>query len=353
MSFNSKQGIGANSEVDVALLAACQDDAASTVVVDSSSNGDDGTLTNSGNTSAQSTTGPTSYLPKSLTIDDGDNDGYILFGTNPLNTIESSDEFVIEYWINFTTLSTGIRVNLTDGTSGSDLLRIRIEGATKVFNFRLDDGTTILDATGTTALATGTDYNVRFVYDGSKAELFLDGVSECSLTGTALNFTDLGDLIVGNKTTLGLPVEGSMSGLFISSSSADASDLDDGPELNYASGASIDKDGNYNVGTWAVPSPYSGSNGTPVYSVIAVESDGTSIDTATASSGTLDLSSLGSGETAYLMVRATNDGGFDVGDFATRTSSYGSAADGYFEISSVTAPGTPMYYYQQIQAVCS
>lgn len=109
----------------------------------------------------------------------------------------------------------------------------------------------------------------------------------------------------------------------------------DGPA--YTSGASLAPNGNFNVGTWDAK-----SNGPLTYEVVAATAAGDVVDSATGASGALDLSSV-PGQTVYLLVRASNSGGYDVGDYATRVSSYGSADDGYYEVASVTATDTRIH----------
>lgn len=101
----------------------------------------------------------------------------------------------------------------------------------------------------------------------------------------------------------------------------------------YTSGASLGSDGAYNVGTWD-----SHGNGTITYIVSAVNAAGDVLESAVTSTGTLDLSG-NSGNTCYLLVRASNNGGYGEGDYATRTSGFGSADDGYYEVASVVAAG--------------
>lgn len=116
-------------------------------------------------------------------------------------------------------------------------------------------------------------------------------------------------------------------------SSSEVNQLVDGIEPTYTSGASLDEDGNYSVGTWD-----NQGNGSLSYVVSVVNAAGSVIGSDTTSTGTIDISEE-AGNTVYLVVRASNNGGYGEGDYATRTSGFGSADDGYYEVASVVAGG--------------
>lgn len=98
----------------------------------------------------------------------------------------------------------------------------------------------------------------------------------------------------------------------------------------YSSGATLGSDGAYDVGTW--------TNTPTSYSVVAVNAAGDLLggSPVTGATGTIDISEE-AGSTVYLLVRASNAGGFGTGDFGSRTSGFGSSDDGYYEVASVTA----------------
>ena len=339
-------GIGAHSEdANMEGWWPLQDDAASTAVDDVSSNNRNGTLNGSGspNTSDNSVTGPNSWAAKALQFD-GSSDYVDL--ANVFSTIlEATDKCTFLARVNPDAL-TGIMTILGDIDSGSGGVFFRIRGdlANDPMQF------TIFGAFGSTSntsiLAATTWQTVAVTYDQTTVQFYDDasGAGSDSQTdvfsGSASYNTSLGAR--NNTGTRDHFFDGAISDVSIFSralASGEITQWDAGPELNYVSGVSFSDAGVYDIGTWALPSPFaSGTNGTATHEVIAVKADGTVLDSATTATGTLDLSA-NAGSLCYLLVRESNTGGYDIGDKATRTSSYGSANDGYYEIASVTAAG--------------
>jgi len=327
MSHNSQFVAGAS---DPKFWAPLQE-TTGTTVEDISSNGYDGTISGMG---ANPTTeaGPNSYLTSAFSYDKVDDR---ILVSNLGDEIDGQASWSIAMFAKLYSYgeSLGGRFfqltasNISGRTPSNENAYFIHEG--NDFNSGVD----VVDSSWHTLV---------FRKTATTKEIIIDGV-EYSEADSGSTTTSGEGIYFGNNNG-SRTIDGALANLVVSvpgMSDTEADEYADGPEINYVSGVSFTDAGVFNVGTWSLPSPFaSGTNGTAVYSVIAVESDGTVIDTAATSSGTLDLSSLGGGETAYLMVRATNDGGFDVGDFSTRTSGYGSADDGYYEIASVTVAST-------------
>lgn len=344
-SYNELLGLGSQHSEDANLEGwwPLQDDAASSTVDDQSSNARNGTFydgTVAENTSDHSTTGPNSYLTKCLTfngaqecIDLGGKwvptgaksilvrfwgtsgaaagTDYFLFGRSRAGTVDD----VLIYWDNADTLRW-----IPVGGSGTAL------------------------AYSTTTLDDEAWHDVAFTRNGTDQVLYLDGSSVDSDSSAGDTSADGDNDCIGGtyNDSASRAWDGRICDAVVFSRQLTSPEYLQwrlGPEPTYTSGVSFASNGAFNVGTWGLESPFSGgSNGTITYEVIAVKADGTALDTSTSSSGTLDLSG-NAGNTCYLLVRASNTGGYDIGDKATRTSSYGSSNDGYYELASVTAAG--------------
>lgn len=333
-SYNELFGLGSHTE-DANLVGCwpCQDDAASTTVDDLSSNANDGTA--SANTSTMSQTGPNGWLAKSLRVS-----GSAFTNTNvALNSlaIPSTGGITIGLWIKGNSPSA---FDPAFGFEASASSRLIVGAASPATTWQIIGRNT----TNNDILLTNSISATSWKFVAVK----LDDVTG----GTATLNDDGTDAVTDGFSNSYASVSPLRIGSFYNTAEADAAhafyfdrvltetelgQIYNGPELNYSSGVSFGSDGAFDVGTWALPSPFaSGSNGTATYEVIAVKADGTSLDTATTATGTLDLSA-NAGNTCYLLVRVSNTGGYDIGDKATRTSSYGSSNDGYYEIASVTA----------------
>lgn len=348
-SYNELMGIGVHSE-DANLEGwwLLQEDSADSgsqpSIVDQSSNGIDGTLVGDAShndTSEISTTGPNSWLTKALDFDGSTN--YINLNLST-SLIPANGTLMLRC----EGFSQGVMIG--KGVNNQVLFFVE-SGALKL---RIVSSNTLSWTPGATP--TGWHSYVG-KWSGTSGVIISDGSVQASGTvsgipsanGTAWRIGQFDGAIGGYYLTLP-----SAEAVVFSRSldTAECADWHNGPELNYTSGVSFGDDGAYDVGTWALPSPFaSGSNGSATYEVIAVNAAGSVLDSDTTATGTLDLSSE-AGNTCYLLARVSNTGGYDIGDHATRTSGYGSANDGYYEIASVTAASggggaTPWLYMQR------
>jgi hypothetical protein len=313
-----------NAILDAATLYLPLQDTGATTSLDGG-----GTLVG-GNTAADlTTTGPGAGYSAALALD-GTND-YMTFTSNNFGPATA---FSTWCWVK--TSSTAAQTCFGNSSSantaapginlaGTDLMTRADTGAQRSSSFStIDNGAWHF----LTCAITGDATRVGSIYaDGS-----LLSSGNFSASGGAFNVDRFGARSDTNNR-----LNGSVAGIgLVSGVVLDADDHDElrlGQEPNYTSGATLSDAGAWNVGTWD-----SYSNGSLTYSVAAAEADGTPVDTGSGATGTLDLSSA-VGELVYLYVRASNNGGYDVGDFATRTGDYGSADDGYYEVASVTAAG--------------
>lgn len=338
-SYNEIFGIGAHSGGPV-LWHNMQDDAANTTVSSQSAAGA-ATLAGGATTADQSVAGPNAWLPKAINLQSSP-DSITLSGS----ALGSNDATLLMFCKHNSTASQGwgihgepvnsgtashypfdstIYCSTWRSTGGADANRINV-GA-------LPAGTTSWHqiAVKTTPGADGWSFRIN-------------GTDRATATGHASLYTGSGTWRVGRGTAspTGEYLNAAVAGFAVFNthlSDAEEANAFLGPELNYVSGATLGSDGAYNIGTWALPAPFASvSNGSPTYIVSAVNAAGDVIGSDTTSSGSIDISEE-NGNTVYLVVRASNSGGYDIGDKATRTSSFGSSGDGYYEIASVTAGG--------------
>lgn len=344
-SYNELFGLGSQHAEDANLEAALflQDDAASTLVDDFSSNGNDGTLGGGDNTADISVAGPNSYLSKALDFD-GIAD-YVDLGA----PISGFSEFTVCAWVANASIGADDYVVAQRGSEtlgwwsligrssiGGYRFEVRSQSPNNVYNspafsvadagfhFLLGDFSSSANEVG--MYADGSAIGTPTSTSGQPAPTTNAAIA--TLRGSAPSIfrsvTVAGVSLFNRRLTL-----------------AEKGQIYSGPELVYSSGASLGADGAFSVGSWILPSPFSsGSNGSITYLVVAVNAAGDTVDTSSSSSGTLDLSSE-YGNTVYLLVRASNSGGYDIGDFSTRTSGYGSSGDGYYEVASVLVALSP------------
>lgn len=355
-SYNELFGVGAHSSnANLKAWLLCQDSAASTAVADQTGS-HNGTLQGGNNTSDISTTGPNSWLTSALQLD----------GSADYITITDHADFDFGTATDFTVMcradpstTTQSLIDKADssGTGGGWNVHFNagvskgrqyIYGGGGGADYFTADAATDFSGSGWVS------YAVSFARDGNAPAVdilaYLNGSAESMSTNTS-NAASTDDVDNSENVRIGVrKVSGSLTnylngpvcdvGIFATLLAAsDVAQWHNGPELNYSSGVSFASNGAFNIGTWALPSPFaSGSNGSQTQEVIAVNAAGSVLDTATTATGTLDLSSE-AGNTCYLLARVSNTGGYDIGDKATRTSAYGSSNDGYYEIASVTAAG--------------
>lgn len=313
-----------------------QDNAASTVIVGTA--GGNGTLNGGDNTADIDTTGPGAWLPSALQFD-------------------GTADYITTTFVPTGTAGTLLGWSKKDDVSG-------IERVASSRDFANNDGVILsfTDATVRGGVGSGSGFyfsgsstvsvsawnHTAVRFDGTDVEAFLNGVSAGTATSTGT--LDLGDYlaIARDPNSVGY-MDGAIAEVMYFTSkltTAEIAQIYNGPEPTYTSGASIADNGAYNVGTWD-----SQSNGTATYEIVAAEADGTPVDTATAATGTLNLSSA-AGQLVYLYVRTSNDGGYDIGDHSTRTGAYGSSGDGYYELDSVTAASSssiPVIHHYRLQ----
>lgn len=347
-SYNEHHNIGsqhsedANSELDLL----CNDNAATATIVDRTSNARNFSML-SGTTATISTTGPNSYLTSALDFSSGSYWARLL---SPI--ISSSTNSTVACWINTTIGNAGSgRPWYTErGTNGVSIWKMdAINGSISSnshFITHRDGSNTLTQAAPTTkpTLNDGNWHRVVYIKTGTNVEFVADGTSSGSIT---LNGTDTmsGTIYTGlardpyDSGSRSYAIQAHMVAFSRAWTSTECDEDYAGPEPIYSSGASMTDAGVFNVGTWLLGGPFSGgTNGTVYYEAIAVDAAGTVLDSASAATGTLDLSA-NAGNVCYLLARVRNDGGYDIGDHGTRTSGYGSANDGYYELTSVVAAG--------------
>lgn len=100
----------------------------------------------------------------------------------------------------------------------------------------------------------------------------------------------------------------------------------------YLNNASLDVYGNVNCGLW--------NNGPTTYNWVIADSAGNVIDSGTQKKDVAQI--ITSQNTVYLLVRVSNNTGYYTGDYATRTSAYGSSGDGYYELAEVALNQTEL-----------
>jgi hypothetical protein len=359
-SYNELFGLGSHSE-DANLEGwwPMQDDAASAAVDDQSSNGRDGTLQGSDTTDI-STTGPNNWLTKSLNLDGSNH--YITCGAISDIYAASALTFLSRFSPDVTSRGEIIGVwGIFDGGGGVRklLLTTGLPSASQKAIYSSNDVANVQGpAADTATYSLGIWYSLGGTCDGADLEIFTDG-SSAGTSSVPTGFeVESQVLTFGASEGASYKFNGKLSDISVFSrilSSGEVTQWHNGPELNYVSGVSFGSDGAYDIGTWALPSPFaSGSNGSQTQEVIAVNAAGSVLDSDTTATGTLDLSSE-AGNTCYLLARVSNAGGYDIGDNGTRTSGYGAAGDGYYEIASVVAAGggsTPVpvfaHHYRQL-----
>lgn len=350
MSFNELFGLGGLSEPAILnLFAPYQDDAASTAVDDVSSNANDGDTVGGDNTSVLSGTGPNGWLAKALHLD-GANDWVTHY--NSLGYALAS-KLSLSLWLKPDAAFAAFNVMFAKQASSFKGWAVRNggPGEREKLAFQLHDGTNQILVQSTANVFSSSTWNhIAVTYDGSGTpggiNLYLNGslVATSTLASDTLSLgithTDAASVGARDSTGAG-KLDGLVCGVTATAdeyTAAEIAEIYGGPELVYSSGVSFSSAGAYDIGTWALPTPFSsGSNGTPTYEVIAVNAAGTVLDgTKTTATGTMDLSAE-IGNACYLLARVSNTGGYNIGDSATRTSGYGSANDGYYEVANVTA----------------
>jgi hypothetical protein len=314
-----------------------QDDAADDTVADYSGGGNTATLEGDAardTTTEVSVSGPNGWLEKAFEFDGSTN-----YVDVPVSV--TSKPFSVFGWVKHGATNTVISLSDASLSNFQDSLILEWSGSNVVDAVSRPVNQT---ATSATLAAVGWHFVGAVFSSTTSRKVYLDAnaaVEDTStqsgvVTNTAINIGRLSDATPARYYDDAIAGVGLLD---YALTDAEMLQVRLGPELNYVSGVSFASDGSYDIGTWALPSPFaSGSNGSQTQEVIAVNAVGSVLDSDTTATGTLDLSSE-TGNTCYLLARVSNTGGYDVGDYATRTSGYGSADDGYYEIASVTAAG--------------
>ena len=292
----------------------------------------DGTIVNMGS-NPNTITGPNAYLTSAFDFQDT-NDHAVDIANFP--DWSGLSEVFFACWVKLDTAGDGGsgRIWVLDDASGATML---ISLSSGEFRFRINRSSE--DSSGADLYNQGWEF-VVVQKTSTQSIVYYNGATTTNSDSNTVETYGSSQLTIGNRDNHTRGMDGGMALPIFGTgilTAGERAELEDGPELNYVSGVSFDEDGVYDAGTWSLPSPFSsGSNGTPTYEVIAVKADGTVLDSDTTKTGTLDLSA-NAGVICYLLARVSNDGDYDIGDEATRTSNYGSAGDGYYEIASVTA----------------
>lgn len=346
-SFNELFGIGPHAGNKAAqsrsAFWAFQENAANTTVADNDSTWG---ATCGVNTSTLAGSTSISWLPSAFTLDGSSSSHRVTISS--FSGASSQDNYTWVGWVKYTG-SGGGTLGRTFDIAGTYAMRQFVSTGdlyAQVATFGTQNATI-------TSIIDSAWHFYAFRRDSStqKVNLSIDAGTENVSSGTTSTVALTADLVYGNNSGGTRTLAGSLGPQSFFQRSLSAGELTNaaaGPELEYTSGASLDSAGNFSVGTWSIPSPFGGSNGTATYAVKAVTAAGATIATSTSATGTLDLSS-NAGNTCYLLVQTSNNGGYDIGDYGSRTSGGGSANDGYYELASVVAAGggvsVPKFYY--------
>lgn len=322
-THNAQMGIGPHSaNGSMYPWFPLQDNAANTIVDDLSSTDDNGVWNGGGNTSADTTTSPVSWMASALAFNGSRHVGSFavpLTGTGAWT-----------FRARFKTTQTATGQNNTIMSWGAT-------GAGQQFSVTVENGVVwSRNASGNTASAgTGlNDGNWHNVTIAKAASATTSGlafrVDKSSPTpstagATAINLSGANGPSVGQYYSGVFRFVGDLSDISfeqVERSSADSDEWEDGPEpVNTVAPAVSGTETQGQIlsctsGTWGLPSPYSGSNGTITYAYQWTRSDDGSgtgeanIGGATSSTYTLQAADVGKYLRCY--VRASNDGGYDV-----------------------------------------
>jgi hypothetical protein len=336
MSYNSLFGLGAHSP-DASLLGHWNlQETTGTTASDSSGGGHDLTINGMGSNPVTAS-GPSGWLPSSFDFD-GSND---YLSSASWNLGIGTGTFTLGAWIYPDTVSGYQIIFGKDVVSFRDLAFGYGNTASKLVWF---SGTAVGESAAVVTASAWQHVSVVRSSTATNGITFYRNVTSCGNTTDANSHSISSALNIGRREYSGFPqyLNGRIAEPYVFSrelSTGELTETKDGPELNYVSGSSLSDAGVFDLGTWSLPSPFaSGNNGSPTYEWVVVNAAGSVVDSGSGatSTGTADLSSE-AGNVCYLLARVSNSGGHDLGDFATRTSGYGSSNDGYYELTSVTA----------------
>lgn len=332
-SYNELFGLGSHSsDANLEGWWPLQDDAASTSVDDASSNGNDGTLQGGNNTSDLSTTGPNSWLTKSLSFD-GSAD-YITLGTtfDPASAAFSvlarakhpttAANRTIVRRDNFRAVIRTITILRFSDSAGALQWYNQKNGslaANVVSGTTTDDDDTWRTVAGTSNGSNSAKLYVDTDNDGSSVVDYGDLTQSSAVPWCVAAWEDFDGVV--NEFFAGEIADVSLWSRELSST--EVAQWDAGPEPVVTSGSDT-VSGTETVGstlsassaTWGLDSPFaSGSNGTITYTYQWTRSDDASgtneADISGATSATYTLQAADSGKYIRRRTRASNDGGYD------------------------------------------
>lgn len=320
MSYNSLFGLGTHSQ-DASLQAwyKLTDNAASTVVVNHKTGGTNGALTNAGNTSASSVSGPGGLFANALSLD-GSNDYVNLPGLNSILSTGSSS-----YLIRCKPTSHDGDQNIfsNSGNAGAYGFQIgctAINAAADRFQFglaRTDSAAAIITSNAVFLGATNTAwYSLASVFElGGNWDRYINGTLDktSDLSGWAqqYNQTAYGQVKIGNRgqyfASLGFGGHVSDAVVFSRAlSAAEVTEWTNGPEPLNLTSPVLNTDGTVTSGTWDAQN--NGAISRTTYLHLASD------DSLVATLSTLDpdfSSYVTAGLTYYVIERGINTGDYD------------------------------------------
>jgi hypothetical protein len=298
-----------------------------TTAFDSSGNGRDATINGMG-ANPVTATGPGGYLTSAF-----DFNGTSHYVVSPSNTFLSATGFSVFGWRKQdTTAGAQQYIGSDQSAIGTRQLQFRGNGSGVEF-IRFNPSVIVVSKLSATVVDTWDFVFGRFDNSSGSIAAKNDGASPGTDASTTNNNSAIQALFFGarsNGSSTDTYLNGKLAGMGAAPyplTDAEFQEMRFGPEPVNTVAGTLGADGSYNVGTWD-----SQGNGTIEYEVVAVNDAGSVIDSVALSattSGTMNISAE-SGNTVYLLVRASNDGGYDVGD-------YGLSGDGYYELDSVVA----------------
>ena len=318
-SCNELLARGSHSVGTLAGWWGCQDNDASTTVIDDSGNGKTGTLEGGDNTSDKAVTGPNSYLTSAFDLN-GSDDWVDIPGLTQeftewtiFSRVNSSLGGSLRSWISHD--------NNGSGNAGNLYLANESNGIRARF------GSKSHSATSLGLSSAWHDISVHYAND-PETRIRVDGSDVYTETSTSENITNwtagwaLGALVTSGSDAYNWTYPFCDVSIFTESlTGAESDELADGLEpvnsvAPVASGTESEGETlSCTSGTWAIDSPFGGSNGTLTYAYQWTRSDdgtGTNeADISGATSTTYVVTATDVGKYLRCRVRSSNDGGAD------------------------------------------
>jgi hypothetical protein len=318
---NSLLSTGSHT-ADPTMLAhyACQDDAASsTAIDDASSYANDGTLNGGDDTETLSTTGPTTYLPKSLEFD-----GAADYFDTGITSIENDNNTILawSYRLDVNEYSF-FAANRSGGSGGQWQYWTDDSDTGNGTRQQAWNGTAVVNSTNETATPLNTWVHIGWQRSGNFVRFYQDGVPSDSVSNTAPAASSH-ELVIGTDKGSGFAF-GRVAGVVVFERSVpdlEVREIYDGPEqVNTAAPEitgtlAIGDVLTCSTGTWDLAAPYVGTtNGSITYSYRwsrADDASGTNeVLIPGANSSTYTIVDDDDGKHLRCLVRASNAGGFD------------------------------------------